>query len=240
MNNKSNTALPKIAIVEDEEDLRQSMLDYLSSCGYSVWAAESAEAFYKQLLVKPIDVVILDIGLPGESGLQVAHHLHALGNIEIIIVSGRSSVEDRIEGLNHGANRYLIKPIDMRELVANIKSSSRAREKISTTTKLPTSHHWTLQRADWVLLAPDDTAISLTTREFTFIDCLLKGDRQAASRNELAFALTNGKPDGFDFHRIDMIVTRLRQKIAAKTRITVPIKTEQGIGFMFTAECKVQ
>ncbi len=239
MSSKSNPTLPKIAIVEDEEDLRASMVDYLSSYGYPVWAVESAEAFYKQLLVSPIDVVVLDIGLPGESGLQVAHHLHELGSIEIIIVSGRSSVEDRIEGLSHGASRYLIKPIDMRELVANIKSSSRVLEKLNMAAGIGTTNQWTLQRADWVLLTPEGTPINLTTREFTFIDCLLKGDRQAASRTELAYALSNGKSDGFDYHRIDMIVTRLRQKIAAKTTIKVPIKTEQGIGFMFTAECRV-
>lgn len=235
MNNEVN--MPRIAVVEDEEDLRLSLMGYLSSIGYPVWGAGSAEIFYKQLLIQPVEIVILDVGLPGESGLQVAHHLRKLGSIEIIMLSGRSSVEDRIEGLNQGANRYLVKPIDMRELVANIQSATRAREQLAV---VDNASSWTLLRTEWILQTPDGIKIGLTTREFAFIDCLLRGDRQAASRTELAMALVGANLDGFDFHRIDMVVTRLRQKIAAVTRISVPIKTEQGVGFVFTAECRVR
>lgn len=240
MNNEVNITKLRIAVVEDEEDLRLSLRDYLFSSGYSVWAVDSAEAFYKQLLIKPVDMVILDIGLPGESGLQVAHHLSNLGGIEIIILSGRSAVEDRVEGLNQGAGRYLVKPIDMCELVANIQSAARTRQSLTAIGKNTNEAGWTLLCTDWILKAPDETPITLTTREFAFLDCLLKGNRQAASRAELAIALTNGKLDGFDYHRIDMVATRLRQKIAAATHIIAPIKTEQGIGFVFTAKCQVR
>jgi len=240
MNNEVNITMPRIAVLEDEEDLRLSLMGYLSSCGYSVWGAESAGIFYKQLLATPVEVAILDVGLPGESGLQVARHLRELGGIEIIILSGRSSVDDRVEGLNQGANRYLVKPVDMRELVANIQSAIRLREQLASVAKSGKAPSWVLLRADWILQTPEGIRIGLTTREFVFIDCLLRGDRQAASRVELALALTGGNLDGFDFHRIDMVVARLRQKIAAVTRINTPIKTEQGIGFVFTPECIVR
>jgi two-component system response regulator PhoP len=236
MSNDVKLAMPRIAIVEDEEDLRLSLICYLAASGYQVWGAESAEAFYKQLLVSPVDVVILDVGLPGENGLQVVRHLSELGGIEIIILSGRGSVEDRVEGLNQGANRYLVKPVDMRELVANIQSATRGRQQ--TAPSASGSASWSFIRSQWILQAPDGAQIVLTTREFAFMDCLLRGERRAASRYELAQALSGGNLDGFDFHRIDMVVARLRQKIAAMTRIKAPIKAEQGVGFVFTAECR--
>jgi len=240
MSDNINRAMPRIAVVEDEDDLRLSMMGYLTSSGYSVWGADSAEAFYKQLLAAPVELVILDVGLPGESGLQAARHLSKLGGIEIIILSGRGSVDDRVEGLSQGASRYLVKPVDMRELVANIQSATRARLHAAITVSSANAAIWSFLRADWILQTPDGAQIALTTREFAFMDCLLRGQRQAASRVELALALTGGNTEGFDFHRIDMVVTRLRQKIAAVTRINAPIKTEQGIGFVFTAECRVQ
>jgi len=239
MSNEVNITMPRIAVVEDEEDLRLSLVGYLASSGYRVWGVESAEAFYKQLLVAPVEVVVLDVGLPGESGLQVARHLRELGSIEIIMLSGRGSVDDRVEGLNQGASRYLVKPVDMRELVANIQSAVRAREQLVASANGASAASWTLLRADWVLRAPDGTQIALTTREFVFMDCLLRGDRQAANRVELALALTGGNMEGFDFHRIDMVVARLRQKIAAVTP-NVPVKTEQGVGFVFTAKCRME
>lgn len=235
MSNETIT-MPRIAVIEDEEDLRLSLVDYLAARGYPVWGVGSAEAFYKQLLVAPVEVVVLDVGLPGESGLQVAKHLRQIGGIEIIILSGRASVDDRVEGLNQGASRYLVKPVDMRELVANIQSAVRIREHPAAATS---DASWILLRSDWILQAPDGTRIALTTREFTFLDCLLRGQRQAATRTELAQALSGGNLVGFDFHRIDVLVARLRQKIASATN-NAPIKTEQGIGFVFTAKCLQQ
>ncbi len=180
-------------------------------------------------------MVILDVGLPGESGLQVAQHLRELTHIEIIILSGRSSVDDRIAGLNQGAARYLVKPVDMRELLANIESATRARESAA----VANNASWAFLRAKWILQAPDGTQIALTTREFAFLDCLLSNERQAASRAELAQALIGDNLEGFDFHRIDMVVARLRQKIVAEARVNAPIKTAQGVGFIFVAECRV-
>ncbi|MGZ5049488.1 MAG: response regulator transcription factor [Methylobacter sp.] len=231
-----NITMPRIAVVEDEEDLRLSLVGYLAASGYPVWGVGSAEAFYKQLLVAPVEVVVLDVGLPGENGLQVAKHLREIGGIEIIILSGRGSVDDRVEGLNQGASRYLVKPVDMRELVANIQSAVRIRKYPVVATG---DASWMLLRSDWVLQAPDGTQIALTTREFSFMDCLLRGQRQAATRTELAQALNGGNLEGFDFHRIDVLVARLRQKIAAATN-QAPIKTEQGVGFIFSANCRLQ
>jgi CheY-like chemotaxis protein len=98
----------RIALVEDDQDLRQSTLEYLTLAGFSVWGAGSAEAFYRQFAADPVDVVVLDIGLPGEDGLGVAAMLKANPHVAIIILSARDGLDDRLLGLRAGADRYLV------------------------------------------------------------------------------------------------------------------------------------
>ena len=103
---------PRIAIIEDDPDLRDTMVDYLQSEGYPAWGVESAEFFYRRYAVEKIDIVIVDIGLPGEDGLSVTAHLHGLPELAVIIVSARGTLDDRLAGLRAGADRYLVKPVD--------------------------------------------------------------------------------------------------------------------------------
>jgi DNA-binding response OmpR family regulator len=116
---------PQIAVVEDDADLLASMLDYLHALGYPAWGVGSAEAFYKQLHMSPVDVLVLDIGLPGEDGLQLAAWVNRRVDLTVIIVSARDRLQDRLDGLAAGADRYLVKPVDLAELVANIDAAWR-------------------------------------------------------------------------------------------------------------------
>lgn len=232
----SECFMPRIGIVEDDVDLRLSMEAYLTARGYVVWGAESAEAFYKQLLVSPIDVAIVDVSLPGESGFAVTRHLHQMADIRVIIVSGRSAVEDRVRGLNDGANRYLVKPVDLRELVANIAACSAGRSGDA----VPAPDDWQLRRLDWILSSPEGSNVQLTAGEWTFMSCLMASENQTASRSAIAIALHGEQLDSFDFHRIDTLVSRLRQKIAAATGHPAPIRTVQGRGFTFSTPCRMR
>lgn len=228
---------PTVAVVEDDADLRESMRAYLEARGYPVWVEGSAELFYKHLLTEPVDVVILDIGLPGESGLAVARHLRDMENIEVIILSGRSATEDRLRGLDAGADRYLVKPVDLRELAANIDAC--ARRASGQAAAEPSDECWQLLRSDWELVSPCGKKIRLTSQEWCFINCLLQGRNQTASRGEIVRALCGADCVGFDFHRIDMIVLRIRQKITRITGKTAPIHTLRSHGFAFSVNCQV-
>lgn len=227
----------RIGIVEDDADLRLSIEAYLAAQGYAVWGARSAQDFYKQLLIHPIDVAIVDIGLPGESGFEVTRHLRQMPEVEVIIMSGRSAVDDRLRGLDEGANRYLVKPVDLRELVANIEACAAVRPAAGAA---PEQTDWQLTRLDWTLTAPGGATIRLTTSEWIFMDCLVSSENRSASRQSIAVALHGEQLDGFDFHRIDTLVSRLRQKIAAATGRHAPILTSQGRGFTFSAPCRLR
>lgn len=115
----------RIALVEDDNDLRSSTEEFLQATGHRVWGVATAEAFYRRFVIDPVDIVILDIGLPGEDGLSLAHLLRANPAIVVIILSARDAVEDRLAGLRTGADRYLVKPINLLELAANVKAVAK-------------------------------------------------------------------------------------------------------------------
>jgi len=234
MKTKQNKIRHRIAIVEDDDNFRQSLVDYFDLLGFSVWGAESAETFYKNLIVSPVDIVILDIGLPGEDGFQVTSHLQNLHGIEILILSGRDSTDDCIKGLNLGAGRYFVKPIDMNELAAHVEAASRNIKNISE------HNTWSLQYSNWSLISPQGNIINLTSREFALMECLIKSPNQTGTRFNIANMLACGNLNGYDFHRIDIVVSRLRKKIKTLTNQSAPIKTINSIGFAFTIKCIIK
>ena len=115
----------RIAIVEDDADLLLSTQEFLSAAGYQVWGASSAEIFFRRCAAEPVDIVLLDIGLPGEDCLSVAALLQANTRIAVIILSARDAIEDRLAGMRAGADRYLVKPVNLIELAANIDAVAK-------------------------------------------------------------------------------------------------------------------
>ena len=138
-------------------------------------------------------VVVLDIGLPGEDGISAARHLHELPNLTVIIVSARDAMDDRLAGLKAGADRYLVKPVNLAELVANIEAVGRrpARPAHSSATgqiqeERPTAGLWRLAKHDWRLTGPDGKVLNLTAREFLLLKCLFEANGETVSRKEVA------------------------------------------------------
>lgn len=227
---------PRVAIVEDEEDLRDSIVDFLGAHGYPAWGVDSGEALYRRWLVEKVDVLVLDVGLPGESGFAVAQHASQLRNVAVIILSGRDTVDDRLTGLRCGADRYLVKPVDLRELVANIDAAWRALSPRAGGGTAATA--WRLDKQKWSLFAPDGKSVSLTSKEYQFIRCLIDANGEPVSKAMLVPAL-GGNMASFDYHRIDLILARLRKKTTETIGATLPVKTLQSFGFVFTAQCEL-
>ena len=223
-----NTYRPKVVIVEDDDDLRLALQGGLRTLGYRADSVTSAEALYKWLSVNFAEVIVLDIGLPGESGLEAARYLQGQADIKIIILSGKRDLEDRIAGLRNGADRYLTKPVDLLELCANIDAACRQPPKGDRAAA------WALREADWTLCSPSGVAVKLTSNEWSFLSYLSRAPDCFASRESLAIALVGEQRIlSFDQRRIDMLVSRLRTKVRTETGEEAPIKTVQGRGFSF-------
>jgi DNA-binding response OmpR family regulator len=232
----------RIALVEDDQDLRQSTEEFLTHAGYNVWGAGSAEAFYRRFAADPVDVVVLDIGLPGEDGLGVATLLKSNPHIAIIILSARDGLDDRLAGLRAGADRYLVKPVSLAELAANIDAVANrlARPAGRPTLELPrpvldhTANQWSLNLQSWLLTAPSGQNLQLTAREFALLHRLIKVQGQAVPKKELADEIF-GQRIANAADRLNVLITRLRKKAEEQLCVLLPIKTAHQIGYAFTA-----
>lgn len=245
------TTTPRIAIVEDDHDLLLSTQEFLAAAGYPVWGAETAEAFYRRFVVDPVDVVILDIGLPGEDGLSVAQLLQANPAIAVIILSARDAVEDRLAGLRAGADQYLVKPVNLLELAANIDAVgkrlnlTKARPQLelphqtrrtvdSKTDTGDVSAYWSLSVQDWYLKSPEGDMLKLTAREFAVLHHLIRVQGQAVPKRQLADEIFGARILNSG-ERLNVLIARLRKKGLETLNQELPIKTVHQLGYAFTA-----
>lgn len=234
-----NLNKPTIAIVEDDMDQRNTLQEFLTDAGYAVWCAGSAEAFYKGFTAHPADVVILDLGLPGEDGLSVASLLKAKPEVGVIILSARDSLDDRLAGMRAGADRYLVKPVNLLELAANIEATAirlepKSEHRGSVPQPLFAELPWVLAVKDWVLASPKGQSLQLTTLEFMFLQQLMRSGGQPLAKRDLSTLLFGARAqNGAD--RLNLLVTRLRKKAAEAFDEPLPVKTLHQIGYAFTA-----
>lgn len=238
--------LARIAVVEDDADLLDTMLEYLKAQGYPAWGVGSAEEFYRRFAVDVVEVVVLDIGLPGEDGISAARHLHELPNLTVIIVSARDAMDDRLAGLKAGADRYLVKPVNLAELVANIEAacrrpthpvSSSAAGRIQE--EKPIADIWHLAKQDWRLTGPDGKTLDLTAREFLMLKCLFEANGETVSRKEIAGKIIGTRIFNSD-ERLDVMLARLRKKCLTILGQPLPIKTVHQVGYAFTAPAVIE
>jgi DNA-binding response OmpR family regulator len=245
---------PRVAIVEDELDLLETTCEFLADLEYTVWGAASAEAFYRRQAAEPADVVVLDIGLPGEDGLSVAALLQTNPAIAVIILSARDMIEDRLAGLRVGADRYLVKPISLIELAANIDAVARRLELTTDKPRLelprqkseprrssdPGSEHldrqdiWCLTQQDWLLAAPNGKSIKLTAREFALLHHLVEVQGQVIPKKTLADELF-GTRTASGGERLVVMIARLRKKATESLGVDLPLRTAHHMGYAFTA-----
>ena len=239
---------PSIAIVEDDSDQLHSIEEFLLDSGYSVWGAGSAEAFYKGFTVQPVDEVLLDLWLPGEDGLSVASLLKSRPEVGVIILSARDSLDDRLAGMRAGADRYLVKPVNLLELAANIDATASrlaprtavdpAGSLVAATIPVAKAACWVLAMKDWVLSSPQGKCLQLTTHEFMFLQQLLRADGQPVPKRDLSTHLFGARAQN-GAERLNLLLTRLRKKAAEAFSEPLPVKTLHQIGYAFTASAQL-
>ncbi|MBV7427431.1 MULTISPECIES: response regulator transcription factor [unclassified Acidovorax] len=224
------SAQPTIAVVEDDEDIRSNVCSYLARSGLQSWGAESAEDFYVRLLRARADLVVVDIGLPGEDGLSLLTRLAAQG-VPTVLMTARADLDSRIEGLEAGALQYFVKPVDMQELVAGIRSQLR-NKRLQGGGDALAAVPWQLDTVGGALRAPNQQVVSLTTRELELLSCLLENPGVVVSKQALAQAVGGRNLDD-DFHRIESALTRLRRKTLDDTGLALPVRAVFGKGLVF-------
>lgn len=226
---------PTLLLVEDDADLRAEMALYLSSNGYSVHEASDASVARTLLAAHPIQLIVLDVNLPGEDGLSLCRTLSDRGGPPILMLSALGESVDRILGLELGADDYVVKPVTPRELLARVKALLRRR---------PTSHltpkrnaysfaGFHLDLASRQLRAPKGAILLLTRGELSLLQALLDRPRAVVPREEIAGLLKGETPDVVG-RSIDLHISRLRRKIEDHTTGEL-IRTYRGVGYMLDA-----
>jgi len=228
---------PHILVVDDHRDIRELVGRYLAKNGFRTSTAEDAEAARTVLRNGAVDLVVLDIMMPGEDGLSLCRHLRESTLVPVILLTAMAEETDRIVGLEIGADDYLTKPFNPRELLARIRSVLRR------TQALPPSREpsrdgvyrfagWTLDPARRELTDADGVAVPLSTGEFRLLVAFLDRPGVVLSRDQL-LDITRGR-EAVPFDRsVDNQVSRLRRKIEPDPKVPVLIKTVWGGGYSF-------
>ena len=232
--------LPRLLLVDDEASLREPLASYLERQGFAVRAAASAGEARVMLADAVPDLVLLDIMMPGEDGLSLCRHLAETRAIPTILLTARGEAGDRITGLELGADDYVVKPFEPRELVARIRSVLR---RAARGAGEPTSEEdflfegWRLDPLKRRLIDPQGAVVAISSVEFRLLLAFLEHPRQVLHRDRLLDMVQGREAHLFD-RAVDNQVSRLRRKIEVDSRNPLLIQTVWGGGYMFAADVR--
>ncbi len=222
-----------VSIVEDEPVLRQEMAFQLVHAGFKVESFTNATEFYRYLAARPRTIAVLDIGLRGEDGLSICQYLRGHDQtIGIVFVTARSLRLDRLKGLEAGADAYLVKPVDIDELVLILRRLALrlASEPSSVQQKPEESSQWQVEPGTGFLTTPNGVRIRLSVSEGQLLRALVAKAGAACTDAELAVA-QGLFPEEHDKHRIEVIVSRLRAKVERESGLSLPLFSVRSVGY---------
>lgn len=229
-----------IYLIEDDPDIRTLVAGVLQGYGYQVQAFGSGRDARQAIHRQAPDLCIVDLGLPDMDGLTLVRELWEDVRFGVIILTGRGGTSDRVLGLELGADDYVVKPFEPRELVARVNSVIRRRDQLSTAAGCTESARarfadWTFNMGNLTLSAENGRTESLTAAEAALLLSLLKAPNRVLSREQLQGP--DFDRDDFAFDRsIDVRVSRIRKKIEADPKVPRLIKTVYGAGYLFAAD----
>jgi two-component system, OmpR family, response regulator len=238
-------APPLILVVDDDREIRTLLSEYLADNGFRSVEAADGVSMWKILEASGrVDLIVLDLMMPGEDGLALCRKLRAASNVPVIMLTARGQPIDRIVGLEMGADDYLAKPFEPRELLARIRSVLRRTEAMppqqggGEATRLRFAG-WTLDLVARHLVNRDGVVVVLSGAEFRLLRIFLEHAKRVLSRDQL-LNLTQGR-DADPFERsIDLQVSRVRQKLGEDARDPQLIKTVRNEGYVLAADVKIE
>jgi two-component system OmpR family response regulator len=224
--------VPRVLLIEDDDDLRDTVCRYLSGVGIVAHELASAEGLEEQLARHPVDVVICDVNLPSENGFSIVARLRMTTKVGVIMATARGLEEDRLLGLSLGADCYLTKPVNLRELEFVIRNLHR-RLADETPPEPVSQERWQLDTTQWLLIAPNGRSAKLTMAEVRLTGCLIGRAGDVVTREELLAAL--GRPNLEAYSRnLDVTVSRLRRRVEDATGMKLPLNAARGSGYIFS------
>jgi two-component system, OmpR family, response regulator len=232
------TTLPRILIVDDDADIRSLLADYLGEQGWHISTAQDGPTMWQVLDSTPIDLIVLDLTLPGSDGLTLCRDLRARSSIPVIMLTARSAPLDRILGLEMGADDYLCKPFEPRELLVRIRNVLR--RSITPAGNAPGSSalwhfaEWTLDDNTRQLQNSAGLVVALSGGEYRLLKALLEHPNRALSRDQLLTLTLGREADPLD-RSIDLHISRLRQKLGDDARAPRLVKTLRNEGYLLAA-----
>lgn len=236
----SSETNPHILVVEDARDIREPLARYLREHGFRTTTAADAQVARKLLRAAAIDLVVLDVMMPGEDGLSLCRSIRETSHIPVILLTARGEEVDRIIGLEMGADDYIPKPFSPRELVARIAAVLRRTQALPPRQRPPEAEHikfgdWTLDTGQRELIGKDGMATPLSSGEFRLLAAMLERPKISLTRSQL-LDLTKGRDAELFDRSIDNHISRLRKKIETDPKNPRYIKTVWGGGYMLAVE----
>ena len=226
----TEVATGRVLVIEDDEEIADVLRRFLRQEGHEVRTAADGEEALPMASEFVPDLVILDLGLPGLDGVEVCRRLRADGDVPILILTARAETEDRVEGLDSGADDYLVKPFERQELLARIRAMLRRR---------PPRGSASLTVGDLALnpdtreVARGERPVELTNREFELLEYLMRNERLVVSRERLLEEVWGYDPMAMT-NTIDVFISNLRRKLEANGRARI-LHTKRGAGYVLRA-----
>ena len=243
-------SVPKILIVEDDLDMQEMMISFMQKNGFMVIAANNSDELTKKLKSQRVDLILLDVMLGDENGISICREIRETNNIPIIIISALSDDQNRLSGFEVGADDYIVKPFNPQILLAKVKVILKRGTKIASlayrrNTNIYHFNNWIFNGKKDILISPDEVQISLSKKETKILKVFLTNSHITLTREEIANSIDDNRKEDetlnlAESRAIDVLVGRLRSKIETDTRNPSLIKTERGIGYIFSTEVEVR
>ncbi len=233
------TSRNSVIIVEDDDEIGELISRYLLNNGMDVMRVANGEALDAALAGEKFDIVILDINLPGEDGFSICRRIRASINIPIIMVTAQGEDVDKILGLEMGADDYVVKPFNSRELLARIRAVLRRVEPQEHNEQGPPNQAfqflgWRVNLLAREVVAPTGTKVAMTGAEFDLLHAFCENPNRVLTRDQL-INMTHGPTAGPFERSIDVLISRLRQKLEKDAKNPVLIQTVRSEGYMLSA-----
>lgn len=219
-----------VILLDDEVDIRDEFAAYLRGLGHEVQTVGTIKQFLGLFVTQKPDIAVVDRSLPDGEGLDLVKEFRDQGvRCGVIMFTAKDSTQDRIDGFKSGVDHYLTKPVRLQELGAVVQS---------LTWRLQATASWRLVLATWELKAPGGVVIKLTAQESAFLQVLVEQAGQTVNRKKVVQSLGKNFAD-YDPRNLDVLLLRLRKKVAGATSAVFPVKTVHGAGYIIEKDCVI-